>query len=144
MVLYRTLSDLRVLQLATYLEDTIERYEESLRDMVPQVPVRARLAPLFQEGEGHRELKEALAATAQEAERLEGALDTEDVLQVLLECEKIAHGFYIDHLDRLSSPRLVALFQRLADEELGHMRAVEESMKRLRELPSASALSTHA
>ncbi|MBI2078671.1 MAG: hypothetical protein HYT80_09940 [Euryarchaeota archaeon] len=122
------------------MEETIERYEEVLRDMIPQVPVRASLATLFQGGEGHHQLKEALATTTREAEGLEEALDTEDVLQVLLECEKLAHAFYIDQLDRLSNPKLVTLFKRLAEEELAHMHAVEDAMRRLRELPTRAAV----
>ena len=142
--MYRTLSDLRVLRLATYLEDTMERYEESLRNLIPEVPVRACLAPLFEEGDGHKRLKEAVATTSKRAADVEEELETEDVLQVLLECEKVAHSFYLDQLDRLSNPTLVALFQVLAAEERSHMSAVEGAIRRLHDLPKARAVPTPA
>lgn len=129
--MYRTLSDLRILRLAVDLEHTLEGYETTLRDAIPEVPVRARLRVLFEDGAGHTELRQALRELAAAAERDGGVRDTEDLLQSLYECESLAHEFYVNQLDRLADPRLVDLFKRLASEEMAHRHAVEEAMRTL-------------
>lgn len=133
--MYRTLSDLRILKMAAYLEETFEAYEKSLRDAILQVPVRARLAKLFEGGPSHKLLKQALRDTEREAQGVYQESDTGGLLQTLLECEKIAHAFYIDQLDRLSSPKLVGLFQEMAAEEATHIEAVEAALRIFEGLP---------
>lgn len=132
--MYRTLSDLRILKMAQYLEDMFEAYEEALRDSIAEVPVRARLAILFQDSPAHTSLKSELARLAQEAQRVEGHADSADVLQAMHDCELSAHEFHLRQLDRVSDPRLVALFKRLASEELQHAQAVTGAMNVLKDL----------
>ena len=137
--MYRTLSDLRLVEMAEYLEDTFERYEESLRDMIPEVPVRAALAPLFEGGPSHAALKRFHQELTDRANALTEPGDTQDVLQVLLECERVAHQFYLSQLDRLGDPKLVRLFENLANEERGHIGAIQNALGRLkllRQIPS--------
>lgn len=126
--MYRTLSDLRILRLAVDLEETLEGYEQALRDSIPEVPVRARLKILFEEGPAHEALRSALREFAARAQEKGVVADTSDLLQSLRECELAAHEFYVNHLDRLSDPRLVDLFKRLAEEERSHLEAVEAAM----------------
>lgn len=131
--MYRTLSDLRILHLAVSLEDTLERYEENLRNLIPEVVVRAKLRGLFEPGPSHEALREAYKQLSRKAGAAHAGLSTDDVLQTLLECESLARDFYLNHLDRLSDPGLVRLFRQMAAEEEQHVRAVMESMNLARE-----------
>jgi hypothetical protein len=133
--MYRLLNDLRIVRLALHMEEVFERYEENLRSLIPHVPVRARLAPLFEDGPGHEALRRMYADLSREASRSQAEAEPEDLLQTLFECETAAHEFYVYYLDRLSDPRLVHLFQQLRDEEAGHMRIVQEAMMLLGTLP---------
>lgn len=129
--MYRALSDLRFLRVAVLLEQTLERYEEFLRSLVPYGPVRERLAPIFKEGPGHLGLatllKELEAATRDRS----GEVAPQEALQAILDCESFAHSFYLSNLDRLSDPRLVRLFRTLADEERQHMSHVGDAIAML-------------
>lgn len=138
--MYRILSDLRLLELAEYLEGTLERYEESLRDMIPEVPVRAALAPLFDAGPSHDSLKRFHQELKTRATQLKGPQDTQDVLQVLLDCEAVAHQFYLSQLDRLADPRLVTLFSGLANEERTHIQAIHAALERLKRVRKTGGL----
>lgn len=138
--MYRLLSDLRILRLALHMEETFERYEESLRSLIAQVPVRARLAPLFAEGEAHHRLRQAYADLSRQASRLQETADPQDILQTLRECEKGAQEFYMYYLDRLSNPALIELFKSLAEEEAGHGRAVESALELLKDRPRAPSV----
>jgi bacterioferritin (cytochrome b1) len=93
--------------------------------------VRARLAPLFAGGPAHQGLDQALDVALRDAERAGGTLETDEILQSLLDCERIAHDFYLFQLDRLPDEHLVTLFRQLADEEASHIRAVEDAMRLL-------------
>jgi hypothetical protein len=134
--MHRILSDLRILKLAQHLEDVFEAYEESLRDTIAEVPVRAQLAVLFQDSPAHRLLKTELARLSKEAQEIEPKLDSDDLLQTIHDCELVAHDFYLHQLDHVSSPALVSLLKGLAKEEREHANAVVEAMATLRELRS--------
>lgn len=135
------LNDLRILRLALNMEESFERYEESLRDLIPQVPVRAKLAGLFAPGVGHLDLKEACRALSKAADGTRASLETTDILQTLKDCEDAAHEFYLHYLDRLSDPRLVDVFKRLAEEERQHAQLVSEAQAIAESLPRAGTSS---
>lgn len=142
---YRALSDLRILRLAMDIEESLERYEESLRDNISEVPVRARLHELFSPVGAHADLKRSYDALAALANSPSNQLTTEDILQTLLDCERVARDFYMNQLDRLSDPRLVELFRRLAREESGHASAVEDALRIQGEMrPKGSANPTRS
>ncbi len=126
---YRAHSDLRILRLALNMEETFERYEEHLRDEIPEPAIRARLAALFEEGPHHRQLRRVHDELSRDVDLRSGSgLTTRDILQTLLDCERGAHEFYLHQLDLLSDPQFVALFRELAAEEAEHMAAVEAAL----------------
>lgn len=138
--MYRTLSDERLLRLAMHLEETLETYEQYLRDLIPQVVVKAKLAPLFAQGPAHLDLRRAYDRVRQEAARQGSDVQTDDVLQILLECERIARDFYESQLDHLADPALVRIFQALIEEERHHAQVVQEAMAMLGDLRLPSDL----
>lgn len=127
--MYRALSDLRLLRLALHLEETLERYEDYLRSSLLDVPVRAKLAVLFEQGPYHQRLRQASEALAKWIDADPPPNDTQSVLQTLLDCERIARDFYLRQLDQVSDPVLVDIFQGMAAEETGHMEAVRQAME---------------
>lgn len=135
----RAMGDLRILRLAMDLEDSLERYEESLRDGISEVPVRARLHELFAPSGAHLELKKSYDALAAKAGASKRSFPTEEILQSLLECERVARDFYLNQLDHLSDPSLVELFRALAREEAGHASAVEDALRIRREIEGSQA-----
>lgn len=132
---YRLLNDLRILRLALHMEETFERYEENLRHDIPQVPIRAKLAPLFDEGDAHERLRRAFAELSRAAARRQSPADSASILQTLHDCEEAAHEFYLHYLDRLSDPALIQLFKDLAAEEADHAQVVEQAREMLRSFP---------
>lgn len=127
--MFRALSDLRLLRLALHLEETLERYEEYLRSNLLDVPVRAKLAVLFEQGPYHQRLRQVSEALARVIDADPAPSDTQSVLQTLLDCERIARDFYVRQLDQLSDPVLVEIFQGMASEEARHMEVVRQAME---------------
>lgn len=127
--MYRTLSDLRFLRVAALLEQTLERYEEFLKTLVPYRAVRDRLAPIFQEGPGHKQLAALLQELDVTTRVRADQIAPQEALQAILDCETFAHAFYLSNLDRLSDPRLVRLFRSLADEERQHANHVGDAIQ---------------
>lgn len=125
---FRMFNDIRLLRLAIHLEEMYEKYEEYLRDLIPEGKVRAKLAALFLEGPAHERLRRAHASVERRVRPAQ--LSTAEILQTLLDAERGSQAFYRDHLDDLSDPTLVDLFKDMAAEEAHHAAAVQEAMSR--------------
>lgn len=129
------LHDLRLVKLALHLETTIEALERDLRDRIPVVPVRAKLRGLFEDGPGHHALRKEAKRLAEQAMDAQTDLTTHDILATLMDCETLAHEFYMRHMDDVSSPGLVAIFSQLAREEAQHRDLVREAQRLLSHYP---------
>ena len=127
--MHERLQDLRLLHLAMQVEEAFEGLEKAIVRHIPPGGVRDSLKPLFEGGAAHERLKAEYARLNRELENASAAMRPEDLLQALLDCERIAQNFYRSHLDDLSDPRLVDLFKKLAEDEGHHAQAVERAMK---------------
>lgn len=127
--MHSTLQDLRLLYLAKHLEETFEGLERAFQRHLPEGPVRDALQPLFVDGPNHKRLREALDRLNRQAKTLEASLEVSDLLQAILDCERMAQGFYLGRLDDLSDAELVQIFRGLAAEEGTHIQAVQEAQR---------------
>lgn len=118
--MYGELNDLRILHAAQALQATLGRFERRLRDLVPQEHVRSELDAILEAPGAHSRLGAAQEALERRTWADGAAPATRELLQSMLECEEGAHQFYLRQLDRLSDPRLVALFRTAAHEEALH------------------------
>lgn len=128
MGVHEKLQDLRLLYLAAQVEEVFEKLERAFEGHLDAGPVRQAIRPLFTGGPAHARLQAELKALNEEVQIRQHELSEADILQALLDCERLAQGFYQLHLDDLSSSRLAHLFRELADEEGLHIRAVEKAM----------------
>ena len=124
-----TLQDLRFLHMAKNLEEMFEGLERAFERHLPNDAVRQTLAPIFEDGPFHHQLKAAYADLNQKVEAARSAVTPEILLEAILACEHAARQFYLDNAPRLSSPELAAIFLGLAREEAGHVRVVEEALR---------------
>lgn len=123
------LDDLRFLRLAAMYERAYEGFvHESSKNHLSERN-RLRLAPLEPERDDHegriRALIDALNARIPPEKR--DAVERA-VLMDIVEVERAAREFYLDHLDRAHDPAVVALFQSLAREEGRHVRIAEDAL----------------
>lgn len=126
--MHEKLHDLRLLALARQVETTCERLERAFEGRLPSDRIRSKLKPLFAGGPAHERLEQEFAALDADVKASESTLAPSDLLQAILDCERLAHDFYRANLDELSNPRLVQLFHDLAAEERHHIQAVEEAL----------------
>ena len=126
--LHARLHDLRLLYLAHEVEAAFEGLERALHRHLPSGHVQDTLRPLFEGGPSHRRLEEALRSLNREMAERQADVAPLELLRALRDCERMAHDFYVRHAGELSDPKLAELFRGLAQEEAGHLRAVEQAI----------------
>ncbi|MES2154531.1 MAG: hypothetical protein V4510_05285 [bacterium] len=129
--MHEQLKDLRLLYLAHQLEDSFEGLERAFERRIPPGPIRESLQPVFQGGPGHAALTAALGRLNADVKAREVLLTPLDLLQAMLDCERMAQGFYLGRKDDLADPALRDLFVKLAAEEGRHVQVVEKAMAML-------------
>lgn len=121
--------DLRILSLAQMYEDAYERFvhDVAMRDADPAT--RKRLAALTSPQDRHGELLRA------HADRIRGTLSPDEGPEVVtsaiadvVEVERAAREFYLQHIDRIHDPALARLFRALAHEEELHVEIAERAL----------------
>lgn len=132
---HEQLKDLRLLYLASQLEESFEGLERAFERRIPPGPVRESLRPLFAGGPGHERLKRSLAQLDRFVKEREANLTTQDLLEALLDCERMAQGFYLGRKPDLADPALAELFASLAAEEGVHIQAVQRAIAMTRTAP---------
>jgi hypothetical protein len=129
---YRQLHDSRILKTCLQMEEGLRLMARDLRDHLVHVPVRARLAPLFEDSSALRALR---ASASQASAACIDVQEDEDVLASLLDACVALRDFYLRELDRLTSAEHTILFGRLAAEAAERIRVVREAMAVLARLP---------
>lgn len=121
----RELEDLRVLRLAELHERAYERFVRDVADRVPDEKTRARLMRLAQ-ADDHA------ARIAREIERLSATLAPDDQVEAaraslleVIDVERAALAFYLQHVDAVHDPALAQLFHDLARQERDHVHVAE-------------------
>ena len=127
--MHERLHDLRLLYLAHQVEETFETLERAFERHLSDPLVKEALKPIFQGGPGHARLEAELARLNTEMAAREQELSPRDILLALLDCERLAEGFYRAHASDLHDPKLADLFRTLGDEERRHLLAVEQALK---------------
>lgn len=125
------LHDLRLLYLATRIEEAFEGLEKAFERHLPEGAAREALAPIFVEGPAHAQLRTAFQTVSARIEAERSQIGPKELLEAILDCESTARRFYESHASEFSDPALATIFARMAQEEAGHERAVSEALRLL-------------
>lgn len=123
-----SLRDLRLLYLASRIEDSLEGLERAYDRHLPEGSAREALQPIFKPGPAHKRLEEALANLNEDIEAQRADITADDLLQAILDCEELAAAFYQRYAGELTDPALRELFLAMSREEAGHVKAVRTAM----------------
>jgi len=126
------LADLRILRLAQMYEHAFETFVATASARYLDGPTRERLAPLQPERDQHEARVKALIERIESdvSRDMDGAL-ARSVLLDVVEIERAAREFYLNHLDRVHDPDVARLFHKLAAEESRHVEIAEMALAAL-------------
>lgn len=125
------LHDLRLLYLATQIEEAFEGLEKAYERHLPEGAAREALAPIFRDGPAHKQLRTAFRDLSARMEAERERITPRELLEAIRECESMARNFYATHAPEFSDPAMAGIFTRMAQEEAGHERAVAEALQLL-------------
>lgn len=128
--MYDELNDLRILKIALAVDDIFQSYKESLLHVIEDGAVQRELEESIGSGEAHERLEQVHDRLHAAVQDQSDTLQQEDVLQVMLECERSARNLFLRYLDRVKDPQIVELLRALALEEEDHARIIERALRR--------------
>jgi rubrerythrin len=132
------LEDLRILRLARMYEHAYESFVQTVASEHLDDETRALLAPLAPERDRHEErVQEAIDRIERSMPAGEERALMRSVLLDVVEVERAAREFYLDHLDRVHDKDAVRLFHELAAEEARHVEVAERALDALGPVASA-------